>query len=308
MRNERKYFTLSVLSVLLVGLLFVTCAREYWRMAAASDRQAQEYALLGAKVYGEYCIQCHGPVGEGNVGIPLDRPDLQGDPRDTRFKETYRMIYETIERGRVGRTTPQWVKADDGRWISYTQMPAWGRDYGGPLDEHYVQAAAYFVAMGNMPQDPSEPDGSNIWRAVEAPSPNMDPELPDAQGLSAEENAAAKVLIEKEILPSCLACHTIGSKGGVIGPNLTNVGSWGDRNPEEWEDFLRRWVYDAPSVPLTERVPSYWHAHRAGRVEPELKDPVDTDLVTTMPSFKTQFDQMGQEKLDLLIKYLMGLK
>lgn len=315
MRNERKYITLSILSFILVGLLFVSCAREYWRMAAASERQTHEYAMLGAKVYGEYCIQCHGPKGEGVVGLPLNRPDLQGDPRETKFRETYRMILDTIEQGRVGRSIPLWVKTQDGSWLSYTQMPAWGRDHGGPLDEHYVQAAAYFVALGNLPAEPDNPDGSTIWDSIGnqelglgLPEVKTAGTLPDAKGLSQAENAVVKALIEKQIVPSCLACHTIGGKGGVVGPDLTNVGAWGDRNPEAWEAYLKQWIYDAPSVPDNVRMPTYWYKHRAGRPVPEFKDPIIPTLKTLMPSFKQQFDKLGLEQRDLLVRYLMGLK
>lgn len=313
MRNERKYLALSVLSFLVIALFLVTCIREPWRLQAAAARQDHEWVALGAKLYAQNCVQCHGPRGEGVVGLPLNRPDLQGHPQDSKYKDIYAMLYSTISNGRPGTTTPQWVKTADGKWISYTKMPAWFRDAGGPMDENMVRALAYFIMLGNKKVNPNDENSPTFWDAIgneEFPvqaaaeagkKPEELPPLPDATGLTAAENAEAKAIIEKKAVPSCLACHAIGPRGGKIGPDLTAVGAWGLD-----ADFLKRWVSDAPSVPSDQRLPIFWSKHRLETgPAPNLKDPITTNLKTFMPSFK---DKLTPAELDLLVRYLLGLK
>lgn len=319
MRNERKYIVLSLLSFVLVALLLVNCGREYWRMDAASDRQTHEYVELGATLYAQNCMQCHGPQGEGVVGLTLNRPDLQGNPRDAKFADTYRMIYNTLVNGRLGRTTTHWVPTDDGSWLSYSQMPPWGRDAGGPMDEHMLQGLAYFIMLGNSRVEPDDPNSRTFWQSIGSKPfdplpPNNEAALPMAR-MAADEaenkalNDQAHALILNDIKPSCVTCHTFGGRGAGIGPDLTTVGAWVD-DKDEWREFLTRWVYDAPSVPTKERMPQYWYANRTGVPEPVLNNPIPADPVhnkTYMPSFKKQFDELGEDRLNLLIDYMMGL-
>ncbi|MCG0238254.1 MAG: c-type cytochrome [Firmicutes bacterium] len=318
MRNPRKYLVIGILSSLLVVLLLFNGGRELFRMAAAAERQNYQYAAVGAKLYAQYCMTCHGPRGEGVVGLPLNRPDLQGDPRDPLKAETLRMLVSTITNGRPGTSTPRWEKVDDNHYISYTAMPAWGREAGGPLDEYQVQALAYFIMMGNQKVDPENPNSLTFWDAIgstDFPAPPTNPpaeqggikatpieEMPDAAGLTPEENRQAKLLIRDKINPSCLACHTIGNYGGAIGPDLTYVGTWGV--DEEW---LRRWISDPKSVPGDQRMPVYWASSRVNAgPEPDLSEgkKIVAEPSGFMPSFG---DKLSPEEMDLLVRYLMGL-
>ncbi len=306
MRNQRKYLALSVLSVLVIALFLVTCFREPSRMTAAAERQDHEWVTLGATIYTSNCMQCHGPKGEGHVGMPLNKPEYKGHPLDSKYKDTYQMIYNTISNGRPGTGTPSWVRAGD-RWISYTRMPAWFRDAGGPLDENQLRAVAYFIMLGDILKvDPSDPDSDTFWNSIggsnfPAPALKTEGALPDAKGLTANENAQAKELIQKKAAPTCLACHTIGPLGGVVGPDLTNVGAWGLD-----ADFLKRWISDPSKVAPTERLPNFWSKHRLeSGPKPDLKDPVEPPLGSIMPPFK---DRFSPDELDLVVRYLLGLR
>lgn len=316
MRNPRKYLVISILSAVLVALLLLNGGREWFRMAAAAERQNYQYAELGAKLYAQNCMQCHGPRGEGVVGMALNRPDLQGDPRDSKHAETYRMLIDTITNGRPGTTTTRWVPTEDGSWISYTSMPKWGREAGGPMDEYQVQSLAYFIMLGNEKVDPDDPNSLTFWDSIGntqfPPQPTMPPaeeggiaavpieRMPNAAGLTDEENEAAKVLIRDKIKPSCLACHTFGSWGAAIGPDLTYTGTWGMD-----EEFLKEWIRNPSKVPGERRMPKYWSANRLNTgPEPVLEKPVPGPTYSYMPAFE---NAMTEEELDLLVRYLMGL-
>jgi len=55
-------------------------------------------------------------------------------------------------------------------------------------------------------------------------SPAADPSQPDAKPFTAENVALGKQLYEVKY--QCQSCHTIGSTGGYVGPNLNNAGNW----------------------------------------------------------------------------------
>ncbi len=55
-------------------------------------------------------------------------------------------------------------------------------------------------------------------------SPLVDPSKIDPKTFSAEKVATGRQLYEVKY--QCQACHTIGSSGGYVGPNLSNAGNW----------------------------------------------------------------------------------
>jgi mono/diheme cytochrome c family protein len=55
-------------------------------------------------------------------------------------------------------------------------------------------------------------------------SPQVDPSRVDPKGLTPEKAALGKQLYEVKY--QCQSCHTIGSSGGYVGPNLSNAGNW----------------------------------------------------------------------------------
>lgn len=335
MRNERKYKIIRLLTMLLSVLLLGNCAREYWRLEAATERQHGEYVLKGAKVYAQNCMQCHGPKGEGVIGMPLNVPSLRGDASGAGGKDIYSKIYETLLRGRKGNDSHfQWEKTSDGHWISYSTMPAWGKDYGGPLDEDYLKALTLFI----MNEDGHQWDYVGDSELAPVPAPDLNPptkvdaagkpitdpvtgevvresidklELPTSQVDSAA-NAAAQALLRNLGKSQCLTCHTIGSKGGKVGPDLSHVGSWGVD-----QAFLEEWIKYAnvpgpndsdktPVVSHEKRMPVYWSANRAAtKPEIDLSTKVVSGGPYNMPRFK---GKLTDEEISTLAKYLMGLK
>ena len=55
-------------------------------------------------------------------------------------------------------------------------------------------------------------------------SPLVDPSKIDAKSFSADKAALGKQLYDVKY--QCQSCHTIGSSGGYVGPNLSNAGNW----------------------------------------------------------------------------------
>lgn len=318
MRNERKYKIISLLTAVLAILLLGNCIREPFRMAAAVDRQHEDYVLKGAAVYAQNCVQCHGPHGEGVIGMPLNRPALKADYQAPAGKQVYDLIFNTLRQGRKGNDQHfQWEKAPDGHWISYTTMPAWGKDFGGPLDDDYLKALTLFIMeqdgqQWNIPGDTAkapfqDPNYDVDPKTGQMPLPDPDPAVVDAQ-----TTAAAKALLNEKTKTLCLTCHTIGSRGAKIGPDLTHVGSWGVD-----QAFLENWIKYAnvpqanatdktPAVPHDVRMPVYWSANRAATSpDLQLKDKVISEGPYYMPRFQ---GKLTDQEISTIAKYLMGLK
>ncbi|MFZ5817012.1 MAG: c-type cytochrome [Bacillota bacterium] len=312
MRNERKYKILSLLSVVLAVLLLGTCVREPFRMNTAVYRQHEEYVLKGAKVYAENCVQCHGPRGEGVIGMPLNRADFRVDYESPAGKDVYNLIYNTLKMGRPGNPDHfQWVKVKtpEGKdaWLSYSTMPPWHKDYGGPLDEDYIKALTLFIMK-------PDPEGAqwNMIGSDQAPIPQpvlmlegeKEIPLPDAQGLTAAENASAKALLRNLGKSQCLTCHTIGTRGGKIGPDLTRVGAWGID-----QQFLENWIKFASgpkAMPHDERMPIYWSENRATKTDQlDLTKKVVSEGPYFMPPFE---GRLADAEISLIARYLLGLK
>lgn len=297
------------LALLLVGIAL----REPSRMATAEYRQQEEYVLKGAAIYAESCAQCHGPRGEGSVGMPLNRTDFRVDPESPAGREIYRLLSEAIARGREGNADhPQWerVQTTEGKeaWLSYTAMPAWSTEYGGSLDEDQVKALTLFI----MQNDP----GGAQWNLIgatgiaEIPPADLTPDesdeipLPDAVVDSAT-NAAAKALLRNVGQSQCLTCHALGTRGGKVGPDLTRLGSWGMD-----QEFLEFWIKNASgpdAVPHEERMPIYWSVNRA-RNGPQLD--LSAPTVSAGPYYMppAMEDMLTDEQIAILSKYLLGLK
>lgn len=307
MRNERKYKILSLLSVVLAVLLLGNCIREPFRMSTAVAQQHEEYVVKGAKVYAENCVQCHGPKGEGVIGMPLNRADYQVDYESPAGKDVYKLIYDTVKQGRPGNPDHyQWVrvKSPEGKdaWMSYSTMPAWHKDYGGPLDDDYVKALTLFIMSPDAAQwDLVDSDEAPIPDAVQTdPETGEELPLPDSKA-DAQTNVAAKALLRNLSKTQCLTCHTIGSRGGKVGPDLSQVGTWGVD-----QAFLESWIKQANTMPHDERMPIYWSANRATR-----SDKVDLTKKTvstgahSMPSFQ---GKLTDTEISTIVKYLLGLK
>lgn len=316
MRNERKYKIISLMTTLLALLLLGNCAREMFRIEHATAEQHEQYVLKGAKVYAANCVQCHGPAGEGVIGMPLNREVFQVDYTSPGGAEHYNMIYNTLKFGRKGNDSHfQWVGVGN-RWLSYSTMPAWHTDSGGPLDDDFIHALTLFIM---------NPDGEQ-WNLVgdpdvaPIPAATLDHAAKAKDGvfpipnspIDPARNAAARALLSDLGKSQCLTCHAIGSQGGFVGPDLSKVGSWGVSR-----EFLIEWIKYAnvplptdkdqtPAMPHERRMPVYWAANRATNT-PELN--LKTEVVSEGPYRMPRMSRfLTDDEIGLIVDYLMGLK
>ena len=315
--SSRTYVVVISLAWLLILLLIGYAIYDPFRMDRAAARQQDEAINDGAQIYATNCMVCHGPNGEGVVGKPLNRSDLRGDQQSN--PDAYRLITEAVKAGRPGSTNPHWVQLSDGSWASFTAMPAWSRDYDGPLNEQQVADVVTFIMQGdwglvNEYTPPFNKGALSPEKAAAIPdneaakNPEVLAQLPKPKGVSDSEYQQAQQLIGKY---ACLSCHTVGSVGSGIGPNLSNVGSWGVD-----EQFLTTWIHDAPSV--QERAPVYWSnfqnpvavlSHVPGGEGLDQGQPLPSKVplgATAMPSFAAQ--GMTPAEAQQIADYLLNLK
>ena len=313
MRTPRKYSVLLVLSAALLLLLAVGCVREFWRLPAAADRQQAEAINEGAKLYAQNCVACHGPKGEGVVGMPLNRDDLRGDP--VAKTAAFEKIYQTLVNGRPGNGShPEGVKVplppESGSplgyaWLSYTRMPNWSKDTGGPLQDPELRSLTTFIMLGDWDEV-----GQYIPPAV------YEKRLPKPANFSdADYDRVAKLIdsAAKGGKLNCLSCHAIDGRGGAIGPDLSHVGAWTkdpnnpDKHDPDFEKFLHLWLQDPNALnDMGLRMPWFWSADRTQSQKIDTKNPVKYDAKANHTQMV--IGKLTDEERDLVVRYLLSLK
>ncbi|GAB6877474.1 cytochrome c [Thermaerobacter litoralis] len=308
--SKRKVVALALLWALILII------QGYWlmesqRMSKASAAAREEQAAHGAQLYAQNCMLCHGPVGEGIIGPPLNREEFRAEGKTPIQAATIQdFLTKTIARGRPGFDHNTW-KIEDGKIHSYTRMPTWATSDNGPLNEQQIRDLVTFLMYGNW-SEPQKYAGApevarlTVTEYVENPDtgqqePRTRPVTAQdldvkAAGLTDEENQQAKELFVKM---TCIQCHTLGSYGGVIGPNLSRAGEW---LPSL--EFTERWISDPQSFAPEERMPTVWHGQGTPVDLTETYRKEAEKFRSIMPSFK---DAMTPDQIRLLARFLMGL-
>jgi mono/diheme cytochrome c family protein len=131
MQKFLKNYTQVILWTIIVLLIAAPLYIAYdllFRQSQTVEARQEEYVLKGSYLFAaNQCWRCHGYNGEGGIGLPLNKT---ADLRAREAKNPF--IVKTISRGRLG-----------------TQMPAWLKDEGGPLDIEDVQALRAFILDGS---------------------------------------------------------------------------------------------------------------------------------------------------------------
>ncbi|MBN9392673.1 MAG: c-type cytochrome [Chloroflexi bacterium] len=94
----------------------------------------EDYAHLGAELYAANCSQCHGPQGEGAIGPALNRPEWHVGDKNYDENTVTTFIRNVVHRGQY---SPQ----------PGIQMPAWSKDYGGPLNDEEIEKIITFITQ-----------------------------------------------------------------------------------------------------------------------------------------------------------------
>ena len=189
-------------------VLIVIGLNEEERMAEFAKAQEAQSIEIGATLFEANCSGCHGPQGEGIVGLcpPLNDAHFftnrLGEVGWSGSLEDY--IVSTVASGRMSSTRP-------GEFVGQGNpaMPAWSDQYGGPLREDQVRSIAAFV----MNWEATAIEGVTLEQ-LSTPTPSVE-ELADpvARG--------RQVYLDN----GCGGCHTIeGLSAGTVGPNLTEIG------------------------------------------------------------------------------------
>ena len=176
-------------------LFFAVFLPLYWFNESRRLNNAQEEFFVEAVVNGEetyqlLCAECHGADGGGGAAAAPDDPGSSWPaPQLTNIVARYEdnpniddieeFITTTIERGRPG-----------------TPMPAWGREYDGPLVDKEIENIVTWILANQV--DPENEE--------EVAQPT------DAAGQTGEQLFQA----------NCARCHGADLRGGV-GPSLIGV-------------------------------------------------------------------------------------
>jgi mono/diheme cytochrome c family protein len=201
---------LGIILVSLTTIVVVFYAfNEEDRMATEAEAQHARAIEVGATVYENNCSGCHGPKGEGILGLcpPLN----DGQFFTSRLEEVgwsgslEDYIVSTVASGRTTSTRP-----DEFAGQGSPAMPAWSDQYGGPLRPDQIQNVATFIL--NWESTALE---EFVLEELATPTPSPEEEAdPVARG--------QRVYLES----GCGGCHTIeGISAGTVGPDQTNIGS-----------------------------------------------------------------------------------
>lgn len=153
--------------------LFVLAA---WVTNARAQGLPPGQLELGARLFAENCVVCHGQDGQGRIGATLakDWPSIRPDLR----------IQETIENGVQGSV-----------------MPAWSQKNGGPLDDTEIAALVAYILTwetGGPRQIPA------------TPTPRPRPALTAIPEVAGDPNQGGVVFDQ-----NCQVCHGQNGEGRI---------------------------------------------------------------------------------------------
>src|SRR5437016_2302834 len=221
--------TLSVV-VMLTLIIYAIVDSQRGTATVSADRETAVHE--GKVLYAQYCITCHGPLGEGCIGPALNRsawrPYLDTGEKNPNYDDaSHDFMKKVISRGRPSNQPG-------------IAMPAWSVSESGSLNDQAIEQVISFIQYGDW--------NGTVENAASAQ--NLGEPLPSYPGFTDQ----AKITRVKELMLSkgCLNCHTLGKPGGSIAPPLTDVGS---RRTADW---LRKWIKDPKAMPADQRGPNLW--------------------------------------------------
>jgi cytochrome c2 len=273
------------LSIVLLLTLVIYGVVDTQRAPTTRAADLQTAVRSGKHLYAQYCIQCHGPHGEGCIGPALNRAVWRpltpaGGTNPDYDDASHDFMLRVIERGRASNQPGQ-------------QMPPWSVNENGPLNDQEIEDVIAFIQYGD-------------WNATledAASATGLNEALPPYPGFT-DPNQLARV---KQLMLSkgCLNCHALGKGGGRIGADLTDVGS---RRTADW---LHKWIKDPKSVPAAERGPNLFLVGPTatvpapgGAAPPPSGSPTPTVQAFPMGTTYMPTIPMTDEELNLLVDYL----
>ncbi len=217
----------------LIGIiaLLLVLVSEVPRMEAQTINWEGRSIENGAILFDSNCAICHGPNGQGLLGIG---PGLNsyyfftptGRLADVGWVgslEDY--VKLTIAAGRPSKTDSQWPEV----------MPTWGGQFGGPLRGDQVEDLTAYVmnwqgsALAQTPEeDPFQPF-DDVIKPVEFQNTAFLFLSEEEQSAALEEYKARSIRAPEELWQSeaCFACHNLAvrqeDEPGQNGPNMADL-------------------------------------------------------------------------------------
>ena len=198
--------TLSLLITL--GALGFQSFIEEARMAGQTKNWDGRSIEKGAEIWKNNCASCHGPVGQGGVGVapPINSKHFFEKRREEiGFAGTMRnYIRLTVAGGRPVKSRPEWGQ----------NMPTWGVRFGGPLRDDQVDYVTDFV-LNWQETALQQTDAEDPWNNVVVP-------MDEAAAAAASAPAGPQPPQALFVSMGCGGCHAIdpNSTSTMTGPNL----------------------------------------------------------------------------------------
>ncbi len=213
-----------------------------WHDRVAEEHQLEQLVRRGKNLYANFCFDCHGKEGKGDVGVglPLNDPkfkydNLKGDP--IKLKDAETLLQRTISRGRA-------------KPAGSISMPAWATSEGGPLSDEQVRQLMAFIERG------SDADWADVVTVRRESDLATEPNPPKPVVLTGKDHGQA--LTTNNGGTPCVTCHsfTAGQNSPIPqAPNLSDYGAKGPLNDQLKAlkasgdpDWLFKWVSNAPSI------------------------------------------------------------
>lgn len=188
LRHWRNRLTgISIMGVVVLGMVGLTIRSVITTPKNEEGRAANtptEKMLLGGELYGTYCVECHGPDGEGGEIIGVE--GLEGvfvksiSSRDEMYTRSDETLHAIVEYG----------QQDLG-------MPPYGLAYGGELKKSEIDALVFYMRYtwddrAELPADAASAGAIPALAENEVPS--------------------YEVHISRVIQRYCLSCHRPGKE------------------------------------------------------------------------------------------------
>src|SRR5438105_157928 len=129
------------LSVVLLLTLLIYGLVDQNRGPTTKALSREDQVVRGRTIYAQYCIQCHGPQGEGCIGPALNRPTWRPEiasEKNPSYDDSAKdnLIKKTIQRGRSSNQPG-------------VQMPSWSVRESGPLNDEAIDEVIAFIQYGD---------------------------------------------------------------------------------------------------------------------------------------------------------------
>lgn len=211
---EMQLILATAVSLAIVIIVAWVGINEKGRMETFDKNYQARSIESGAVIFDSTCSGCHGPQGQGIVGVApaLNAPDLFNGERLESHGWTGSLrdyVELTVSAGRpTGTQYPN-------------PMPTWSQEYGGPLRPDEVQDVVNFVLnweetalAGEAPEAAEAPTPDESAPAEHFCGTSMDVELPEGDAANGE------MLFNGEL--GCSGCHVAGA--GTVAPPLEGLG------------------------------------------------------------------------------------